>query len=110
MNDPLPPPNPSLRWFRVVVWMMPTCIAFATALLVGWLIRRVGDSSELWLLGWGGINLVTTYCLGVFDGRLRRSEQPPDVVFPPQAQFLVLQLGLVPASLLAMAGIRMLFE
>ena len=109
MSDPFPPPNPALRWFRAVVWLMPACVAFATALAVNWLGDRYGGSSGFWLLGWGGINLATTYGLGVFDGRLRRSEQPPDEVFPPQAQFLVIQLGLVPALLLGMAGIRLLF-
>jgi hypothetical protein len=110
VTAPFPPRNPSLRWYRVVVWLMPTCIAFATALLLIWLLDRLQGSSGFWLLGWGGINLATTYGLGVFDGRLRRSELPPDRVFPPQAQFLLLQLGIVPALLLAMAGIRLLFE
>lgn len=90
--------------------MMPTCVAYATALGVVWLGSRFGGSPGSWLLGWGAANLITTYFLGLFDGRLSRSKQPPDEAFPPQAQFVVLQLALVPASLLAMAGIRMLFR
>jgi hypothetical protein len=94
----------------VVVWVMPACVAFATVLAVNWLGEHFGGSSGFWLLSWGGFNFATTYGLGVLDGRLRRSAVPPDEVFPPRAQFLLLQLGLVPALLLGMAGIRLLFE
>ena len=110
MSNPFPIPNPSLRWFRAVVWMMPTCLAFTTLLLTIWLRPRLGISSEISLSAWGALNLATTYALGVLDGKLGRSERPPDEIFPPQAQFLFLQLGLVPASLLAMAGVRFLFR
>lgn len=96
MSDPFPPPNPSLRWFRVVLWLMPTCIAFPTLFVLEPLASMVGGPVGPWLFGWGMTNLVTTYVLGMFDQKLKPSTQPPDDVFPPEAQFLILQLILVP--------------
>jgi hypothetical protein len=106
VNDPFPPPNPSLRWFRVVLWLMPTCLAFTTAQLMIWLEPSLGGSSGFWFAAWGVTNLATTYGLGIFDRRLRQSKLPPDKDFPPEAQFLVLHFILVPALLLAMLVIR----
>jgi hypothetical protein len=106
LSDLFPPPNPSLRWFRVVLWLMPTCLAFTTAQLAIWLQPGLGGSSGSWLLGWGGMNLATTYGLGILDRKSSRSKLPPDDVFPPEVQFFVLQLILVPALLLGMVVIR----
>ena len=75
---------------------MPTCVAFTTLVALLPLASRVGGTSGYWLLGWGVFNLLTTYGLGVFDGRLSRSERPPDDVFPPEGQFLILQIIFVP--------------
>ncbi|MEK7951030.1 hypothetical protein [Luteolibacter soli] len=101
MNDPFPPPNPSIRWFRVVVWLMPTCIAFTTLLALDLVAPLLGGPFGCWLFGWGTVNLATTYGLGLFDGKLRRSRLSPDDVFPPEAQFLILQLIIVPPLFLA---------
>jgi len=80
---------------------MPTCVAFTTLIALDWLTSLVKGPAGGWLFGWGLVNLASTYGLGLFDGRLRRSKLPPDDVFPPEAQFLVLQIMIVPSLFLA---------
>ena len=80
---------------------MPTCVAFTTLIALGWLTSVMEGPAGVWLFGWGVMNLASTYGLGLFDGRLRRSKLPPDSVFPPEAQFLILQLIIVPSLFLA---------
>ena len=81
---------------------MPTCIAFTTFIALDALLPPIGRASGIWLFAWGAINLASTYGLGLFDGRLRRSKLPPDDVFPPEAQFTILQLIIVPSLFFAL--------
>jgi hypothetical protein len=104
LSDPFPPPNPSLRWFRVVFWLMPTCLVFTTFLALGPLASMVGGPFLFWLIGWLWVNFAATYALGVIDQKLSgRSPAPEEDAFASEvAAFVGLQVILVPSVLVAM--------
>jgi len=103
VSDHLPPPNPSLKWFRLVVWLMPTCVALTTFVALDPIASVVGGESKFWLAGWLGANILATYGLGVFDQKLSGPTLPSeqDAFAGGVGTFVGLQVILIPILLLA---------
>ncbi|HEY1123937.1 MAG TPA: hypothetical protein VGE67_20125 [Haloferula sp.] len=110
MSDPLPPLNPSANWFRVAVWIMPTCLFFTTYHMLDPLASMVGGRSVFWLIGWLVVNLAATHALGIFDHKLSGSSTPSenDAFAAEVTAFVGLQILVVPVVLLLIGLIRML--
>ena len=96
-----PPVNNALECYRLLIWVMPTCVALVTAVggsvLLRWLpvVTRDGLPVVLWAV----VNLAATIALGIFRERLK--EPGRDGVAPrldPVAvvMFVVGQFLLVP--------------
>ena len=104
MNDPFPPPNPAIAWYRTMLRILPTCAAVSTLLAVDFLDSRFsGIPSSAWFTGWFVFNLAATVGLGLFDHRLSggRGNEPEVVAV---GRFLLLQL-IVPPMILLLAGL-----
>lgn len=111
MNPNFPPPNRAIGWYRFMLWMMPTCIALATAFGVGWLASGVRSTHDgLLLYGWFFLNILTTLGLGLFEVKLRNSH--PSLAIETRlgvARFFMLQFLIVPALSLALLFSAWLF-
>ena len=104
LSDPFPPPNPSLRGFRVVLWLMPTCLVFRTYLALGALASTVDGPAGFRFVGWIWVNFAATYALGVIDQKLSGPTPPDDDAFASEvAAFVGLQVFLVPSLLLTIS-------
>lgn len=104
MNDPSPPANPAIAWYRTMLRIMPTCVAVSTFLAVDFLSSRFsGVPDRAWFAGWFVFNLSSTVGLGLFDHRLGggRGNEPEIVAV---ARFMLLQM-IVPPLLLLLAGL-----
>ena len=104
MNDPSPPPNPAIAWYRTMLRIMPTCIAVPTLLAIDFLDSRFSDvPGWAWFTGWFVFNLTATVGLGLFDHRLAggRGKEPELVAV---VRFMLLQL-IVPPMILLLAGL-----
>ena len=73
MNEILPPPNRAIRWYRLMLWMMPTCIFYTMGMGLsmlgsGWALRHG-------MLSYGVlicilVTLVSAMAIGSLDARL----------------------------------------
>ena len=96
-----PPPNQAMEYYRLLIWLMPTCVAITT--LVGcvpvrfWLSLATGQALLLWL----AVNLAATIVLGIFHAKLKLSSPNEGEVAPrldpvDVVTFVVIQVFLVP--------------
>lgn len=102
MDDDLPPPNRAIVWYRVMLWLMPTCIAGTTALGSIWLAEAMGLRLVLPILLWVALNFATTFALGVFESRLHYP--PPLHRVDSAANFVYIQFFIVSAFSIGVAA------
>lgn len=81
-RDPIEQANPVpsrrvIRCYRVILWIMPACIAFPTFYLFISLVNRNSSVGPLAFAIWILFNVASTIVLGWFDACLGRGENPP---------------------------------
>ena len=94
MNDDLPPPSRGIIGYRVMLWLMPTCIAGTTALGSIWLAEAVGLRLVLPILLWVALNFATTFALGLFEASLRQPLPPHHVDCAANFTFIQLLIAI----------------
>jgi len=99
-------PNRAIRWYRFMLWMMPTCIALTTAFLIDWLCRefQIGNRS-LPIILWWALNILSTIGIGIFESRFDRTPAHPALSkqTPRALRFVLLQFFIVPLISFAIA-------
>lgn len=100
MNDDLPPPNRGIIWYRVMLWLMPTCIAGTTA-IAGTLL---GFSGELPLIIWTLLNVASIFGVGVFEAKLKSRPNRVETFNTDLGviRFFLLQLLIIPSLSIAL--------
>ena len=73
MNEILPPPNRAIRWYRLMLWMMPTVIFYTIGMGLsmlgsGWALRHGMLSYGMLICSL--VILVSAIAIGSLDARL----------------------------------------
>jgi hypothetical protein len=94
-HDSLPdalPPNSAIGWYRFVLWLMPTCVAYTAAIAMTWLDHW---HTEVLLL----VTVSSTAAIGIFEARLRIASGRLAVENRPVAvlRFVLFQVFIIPA-------------
>ena len=94
MTEPPNKPNYTLAWFRVILWILPTGIAWTSGMAIGWWsgLATTGNSIALFV-AWVIFNLLFTLAVGYYWKMLSTSRptKPYRAIL-----FLISQIFVVP--------------
>ena len=100
-----PPQSRAIRWYRILLWLMPTCVALATA-FGGMALESIAGWAKPFGAVWWAVNAFSTLGLGLFDSMFRPPESRE--TFESTVTFFIVQLIFVPVGLVALSLLLLL--
>lgn len=87
------PPNYAAAWFRVILWILPTGVAWMSGIAFGWTGLLTPSNSSWMLFAWIIANIIFTCAAGYYSQMLAPSprSKPYRVIL-----FLITQVFVVP--------------